>query len=80
MTDYTVHPDSFSSIELRADEDIDSYISKARGFSSVAEFREFRDANPQRRKEMRKDRDRDNTRVDSDDCDRRRTLELLKAT
>jgi hypothetical protein len=52
------------------------YIAKARGFSSTAEFREFRDASPKRRKEMR--RERDNDSADSDGDDRRRTLEFLR--
>lgn len=79
MTNYQVHPDSFSSIELRDGESIDDYIAKARRFSSTAEFREYRDGSPERRKEMRKDRNRDNNSADSDDDDRRRTLDFLKA-
>jgi hypothetical protein len=76
---YTVHPDSFSSIELRDGESIDTYIAKARGFRSTDEFREYRDGSPETREAMRRNRGRDTTSVDSDDCDRRRTLEFLKA-
>jgi hypothetical protein len=79
MTNYTVHPFSFSSIELRDGESIDDYIAKARGFNSTAEFREYRDGSPKRRAKMRRDRERENNSADSDeDSDRRRTLEFLR--
>jgi hypothetical protein len=77
MVNYSVHPDSFSSIELRDGESIDDYIAKARRFNSTAEFREYRDGTPQRRKEMRRTRTRDDS-ADSDDTDRRRILDFLK--
>ncbi len=81
MANYQVHPDSFSSIELRDGESIDDYIAIARGFSSTAEFREFRDGSPERRAKMRQNRNRDNNSADSDeDSDRRRQLELLRIT
>ena len=77
MSDYETRPIPFDSIELRDGECIDDYIAKARGFSSTAEFREFRDASPERRKAMmRSERDNDDD-ADSDD-DRRRALEFLK--
>jgi hypothetical protein len=81
MKDYQTHPDpSCYGIELRGGETVDDYIAKARGFNSTAEFREFRDASPERRKAIMR-RDRDNS-VDSDDedSDRRRQLELLRIT
>jgi hypothetical protein len=75
--DYQIHPDSHYGIELRAGESTDDYISRARGFSSTAEFREYRSASQEQRKAMR--RSRDNHSADSDeDSDRRRTLELLR--
>jgi hypothetical protein len=78
MNDYTVHPDSYG-IEIRDGQSIDDYIAKARKFNSVEEWREFRDANPARREAMQH-RNRDTTSANDGDCDRRRTLELLKAT
>jgi hypothetical protein len=77
MTSYQTHPDSFSSIELRAGESIDSYIAAARRFNSVEAWREYRDGSPETREAMRRNRNRDNS-ADSDDDDRRRTLELLR--
>jgi hypothetical protein len=78
--DYQTHPDpSCYGIETRDGQSLDDYIAKARRFNSTAEWREFRDANPVRREAMQH-RNRDNaTSTDSDD-DRRRTLELLKAS
>ena len=75
MTDYQVHPDSHYGIELRDGQDLDSYIAKARGFRSTAEFIEYRDASPKRQAKMR--RERDNSSTDSDG-DRRRTLDFLR--
>jgi hypothetical protein len=77
-TDYETRPIPFDAIELRAGESIDDYIAKARRFSSTAEFREYRDAGPARRKEMRRERDNDSS-ADSDE-DRRRDYELLRIT
>jgi hypothetical protein len=78
MTNYTVHPDSFSSIELRAGESIDSYIAAARRFNSVEAWREYRDGSPETREALRRERNRDNNADCDDDSDRRRTLELLR--
>ena len=77
MNDYQVHPDTYG-IEIRDGQSIDDYIAVARGFASTAEWREFRDGSPERRKALR--RTRDNTSADSDhkDSDRRRELELLR--
>ena len=77
MTNYTVHPAPFSSIELRDGESIDDCIAKARRFSGTAEFREYRDASPERREAMQH-RNRDNKSADDGDCDRHRELELLR--
>ena len=77
---YQVHPDSFSSIEIRDGESIDDYIAKARRFTSTAEFREYRDGSPERRKAMRRNRDNPDRADSDDDSDRRRTLDLLKAS
>lgn len=76
MSDYETRPIPFDGIELRDGESIDDYIAKARGFGSTAEFREFRDASPERRTEMRRERD-NNADCDGDD-DRRRTFEFLR--
>jgi hypothetical protein len=72
---YQVHPETYG-IELRDGMSVDDYIAQARGFSSTAEFREYRDAPPERRAEMR--RQRDNNSTDCSDEDRRRTLEFLR--
>jgi hypothetical protein len=78
MNDYQTHPDpSCYGIELRGSETVDDYIAKARRFASTAEFREYRDASPERRKAMQHG-DRDNNADSDDDSDRRRTLELLR--
>jgi hypothetical protein len=77
MTNYQVHPDSFSSIELRDGESIDDYIAKARRFGSTAEFREFRDASPERRKAMQRRNQGNDSATSDDDIDRRRTLTWL---
>jgi hypothetical protein len=74
---YQVQPDPYYGIELRQGESADDYIAKARGFSSTAEFREYRDASPARREEMRNARDRRN--ADTNDDGRKRYVELLKA-
>jgi hypothetical protein len=76
---YQVHPDSFYGIELRDGQSIDDYIATARQFRSTDEFREYRDGTPERRAQMRRDRNRDNSPDDGDDI-RRRTLEFLKAS
>jgi hypothetical protein len=76
MHDYQTHPDTYG-IEIRDGQSVDDYISVARGFRSVAEWREYRDGSPARKTELR--RSRDNHSADSDeDSDRRRTLELLR--
>lgn len=77
MVNYQVHPDTYG-IEIRDGQSVEDYISVARRFRSTAEFREFRDAGPERRKEMR--RSRDNNSAEDGDDDRRRTLEFLKAS
>jgi hypothetical protein len=77
MNDYQIHPETYG-IEVRDGQSVDDYIAKARGFSSTAEFREYRSASPERKTELRRQRD-NNTSVDSDDdSDRRRQLELLR--
>ena len=70
---YQVHPDYYG-IEFRGGLSVDDYIAQARGFGSTAEFREYRDASPERRAEMRRQRDND----DCGDEDRRRTLDFLR--
>jgi hypothetical protein len=74
--DYQIHPDSHYGIELRDGDDIDSYVARARGFSSTAEFREYRSASLERKAELRRARERDNNSADSDD--RRRAYEFLR--
>jgi hypothetical protein len=76
MNSYQIHPDSYYGVEIRDGQSVDDYIAKARGFSSTAEFREYRDSSPERQAEMRNRRNRDNS-ADSDD-DRRRALEFLR--
>jgi hypothetical protein len=81
VPEYEVRPIPFDGIELRdGGEAVDFYIAKARRFGSVAEYREFRDANPARRKEMRKQRDNDTADSADSDEDRRRAYELLRIT
>jgi len=74
---YEVQPAPCYGIELRQGESADDYIAKARGFGSTAEFREYRDASPARREQMRNARDRRNAKTNDDD--RKRYVELLKA-
>ena len=76
MTEFQVHPDSVYGIELRSDRSIDDYIATARGFSSTAEFREFRDGSPSRREEIRRARAR---HAKTNEDDRKRVVELMKA-
>jgi protein involved in polysaccharide export with SLBB domain len=77
MVNYVVHPDCYYGIELRAGESVDDYIATARGFNTTAEFREYRDATPTRKAEIREQRDKS---ADSSDEDRKRQLELLRLT
>jgi hypothetical protein len=81
MKDYQTHPDpSCYGIETRDGQSVDDYIAKARGFATKDAFIEYRSASPERKAEMRRDRNRDNTSADDSDYDRRRTLEFLKAS
>jgi hypothetical protein len=67
---YVTHPDCYYGVELRDGMDVNDYIAQARGFSSTAQFIEYRDAPPERRAEMRRQRDNN----DNGDDDRRRYL------
>jgi hypothetical protein len=77
MDEYEVHPDSVYGVEMRSDRSIDDYIATARGFTSTAEFREFRDGSPSRREEIRRARAR-HAKTNTTD-DRIRVVELIKA-
>jgi hypothetical protein len=79
-TEYVHHPEPSCVIEFRDDGiTSDDYIARARGFSSTAEFREYRCASERRREEMRADRDSRDDGAD-DNRDLVRVVELLKAT
>ena len=68
MTEYQHHPDYGYGIELRDGITADDYIAQARGFRSTAEFREYRDADPERQADMRRNRDsRDKRDEDNED-------------
>jgi hypothetical protein len=67
MADYQHHPDYSYGIEVRDGWTAEDYIAQARGFRSTAEFLEYRDASPERQKEIRRNRDRHNNNIDDGD-------------
>jgi hypothetical protein len=81
MAEYQHHPEPTYGIEIRDGWTEDDYIAQARGFSSTAEFRQYRDAPQERREEMREAREsRDNNGADDSDEDLGRYAELLKVS
>jgi hypothetical protein len=79
MAEYQHYPDPSYGIELRDNGwTTDDYIAQARGFRSTAEFREYRDADSDRKAEIIRDR-KSGKPVNSDDGDLFRYVELLKA-
>ncbi len=68
MADYQHHPDYGYGIEIRDGWQVDDYIAQARGFSSTAEFRDYRDADEERQSDIRRNRDaRDKRDEDNED-------------
>lgn len=68
MADYRHHPDVSYGIEIRDGWSESDYIAQARGFSSTAEFLEYRDASAERQEEMRRNRDK-HVSANADDGD-----------
>jgi hypothetical protein len=65
MAEYQHHPDYGYGVEIRDGWTEDDYIAQARRFRSTREFIEYRDAEPERQADMRRDRDSREKREDN---------------
>lgn len=74
---YQHHPDRTYGLELRDGWTAEDYIAQARGFSSTAEFLEYRSATPERQAEIRDRSNRGNKTSATDDGDLMRYTAFL---
>jgi hypothetical protein len=76
MANYRHHPERSYGIEIRDGWSEDDYIANARGFTTTADFLEYRDATPERQAEIR-DRSNRGTTSATDDGDLMRYAAFL---
>ena len=69
MADYQHYPDTpyGYGIEIRDGWTTDDYIAQARGFRSTREFTEYRDADEERRTELRRNKGARDNRTESNE-------------
>jgi hypothetical protein len=78
MRKHEFHPDSGYGIEIRDGFTTDDYIANARGFSSTAEFRAYRDADEETRSDIRRNRNSRDKRPDDNTEDLHRFVQLAR--
>jgi hypothetical protein len=79
MANYQHHPERSYGIEIRDGWSEDDYIANARGFTTTADFIEYRSATPERQAEIRDRSNRGKTSATDGDLMRYTTFLSLKA-